>query len=73
MKTNQEQIEAIGKIMKTSSYCILGKTFIHKDDLKKWGWRWSNANKHWFISKAQSNDPRLLIVEGLEGTWTKEI
>ena len=81
-KSIQEQMKSIadimskddnGKKIKPKSYCIKGKTFIIKDDLKAWGWNFNFSKKHWELLDVLEDDPSLRIVQGIEDTWIEEL
>ena len=79
MKSIAEQLKALNEIMgkpqdqEEKSYCLKGKTFMLKEDLKSWGWNWNPAEKHWELIDVYPDDPSLRIVKGIESTWVEEL
>jgi hypothetical protein len=75
-KTIDEQIEKIADIMssgETFDFCIKGRTFVLKEDLKKYGWIWDGENSYWKLEGVSEDDIFLKRFKDIEGTWIEKI
>lgn len=55
------------------NYCIKGRTFDIKEDLKSWAWFWDNENKFWRINDVYNDDISLKAFTDVDGVWIEEI